>query len=91
MDPFTDYPRYHDPKLNWADLTWLKDLAQGTPIYLKGVSHIDVSRFHLAVPLQAELKYRCIGRANGEGAQPGRVYLIESCETVQLILDISLY
>ena len=51
MGPFTDYPRYHDPKLNWADLTWLKDLAQGTPIYLKGVSHIDVSYYSISTDL----------------------------------------
>jgi L-lactate dehydrogenase (cytochrome) len=43
MGPNTDYPAYHDAKLNWDDLNWLKGLAKGTPIYLKGVCHIDVS------------------------------------------------
>jgi hypothetical protein len=44
MEANTKYPAYHDAKLNWDDLDWLKGLAKGTPIYLKGVCHIDVSR-----------------------------------------------
>jgi hypothetical protein len=36
------YPAYHDAKLNWEDVGWLKDLAGGVPIYLKGVCHIEV-------------------------------------------------
>jgi hypothetical protein len=43
MEPNTDYPAYHDAKLNWDDLDWLKGLAGDVPIYLKGVCHIDVS------------------------------------------------
>lgn len=42
MGPNETYPAYHDAKLNWEDVGWLKDLAGGTPIYLKGVCHIDV-------------------------------------------------
>jgi L-lactate dehydrogenase (cytochrome) len=42
MGANTTYPAYHDAKLNWDDLDWLKDLAGGVPIYLKGVCHIDV-------------------------------------------------
>jgi L-lactate dehydrogenase (cytochrome) len=41
--PFTDFPPYHDAKQNWGDLDRLKELANGLPIYLKGVCHIDVS------------------------------------------------
>jgi isopentenyl diphosphate isomerase/L-lactate dehydrogenase-like FMN-dependent dehydrogenase len=37
---FTQSP--HDPALNWEDLKWLKELAGDVPIYLKGVSSIDV-------------------------------------------------
>lgn len=43
MGPNTDFPAFHDARLNWDDLKWLKDIAEGTPIYLKGVCHIDVS------------------------------------------------
>ena len=35
--PNTEWPAYHDARLNWEDLDWLKGLAKGTPIYLKGV------------------------------------------------------
>lgn len=41
--PFVDDDRYHDARQNWDDLIWLKELAKGIPIYLKGVCHIDVS------------------------------------------------
>ncbi|KAJ9116039.1 hypothetical protein QFC20_000709 [Naganishia adeliensis] len=41
MDAHTDFPPYHDPRLNWDDLPKLKELAKGTPIYLKGVASID--------------------------------------------------
>lgn len=41
MGAHTDYPPYHDPKLNWDDLPRLKELARGTPIYLKGVASIE--------------------------------------------------
>lgn len=44
MGPNETYPAYHDAKLNWEDVGWLKDLAGDVPIYLKGVCHIDVSR-----------------------------------------------
>jgi len=44
MGPNESYPAYHDAKLNWEDVGWLKDLAGDVPIYLKGVCHIDVSR-----------------------------------------------
>lgn len=44
MDPFTNYsPPPHDSTLNWNDLKWLKVVADGVPIYLKGVSSIEVS------------------------------------------------
>ena len=42
MEPFTDYPFYHDATQSWKDIEWLKGLAKGTPIYLKGVCHIEV-------------------------------------------------
>ncbi|KAJ9090661.1 hypothetical protein QFC19_009523 [Naganishia cerealis] len=41
MGPHTDFPPYHDARLNWDDLPRLKELAQGTPIYLKGIASID--------------------------------------------------
>ncbi|KAJ9099932.1 hypothetical protein QFC21_003937 [Naganishia friedmannii] len=41
MGPHTDYLPYHDARLNWDDLPRLKELAQGTPIYLKGVASIE--------------------------------------------------
>jgi L-lactate dehydrogenase (cytochrome) len=44
------YPAYHDAKLNWDDLGWLKKLAGNTPIYLKGVCHIDVSPSRTNLP-----------------------------------------
>lgn len=43
MTPFTGVSHnVHDPSLNWGDLAWLKDLAGDVPIYLKGVSDIEV-------------------------------------------------
>ncbi len=38
MDPWDEFPAYHDPRLNWDDLKWLKGLSNGLPIYLKGVA-----------------------------------------------------
>lgn len=43
MQPFTDTHFYHDSRQSWEDLEWLKGLAPGVPIYLKGVCHINVS------------------------------------------------
>lgn len=44
MEPFNNYsPPPHDSSLNWNDLKWLKEVANGVPIYLKGVSSIEVS------------------------------------------------
>lgn len=48
MGPHIGQSPYHDPRLNWEDLKWLKELAKGTPIYLKGVSHIDVRVYNLS-------------------------------------------
>jgi L-lactate dehydrogenase (cytochrome) len=48
MEANTTYPAYHDARLNWDDIDWLKSLAKGTPIYLKGVCHIDVSSHFLS-------------------------------------------
>jgi L-lactate dehydrogenase (cytochrome) len=46
MGPYTEFTQSpHDPALNWDDLKWLKELAGDVPIYLKGVSSIDVSSF----------------------------------------------
>lgn len=39
--PDTDFAPYHDARLNWDDLNWLKDLAKGKPIYLKGVCSVE--------------------------------------------------
>ena len=58
MKPFEEWPPYHDPRLNWEDLGWLKELAGGIPIYLKGISHIDVSCILLVVRLG---RSRCSG------------------------------
>jgi len=52
MGPNESYPAYHDAKLNWEDIGWLKDLAGGVPIYLKGVCHIDV---RLSFPLENDV------------------------------------
>jgi len=44
MEPFLNYsPPPHDSSLNWDDLKWMKEIADGTPIYLKGVSSIEAS------------------------------------------------
>jgi L-lactate dehydrogenase (cytochrome) len=43
MEPFGNTFSIHDPSLNWNDLKWLKEVADGVPIYLKGVSNIEVS------------------------------------------------
>jgi len=52
MGPFTEFTlTSHDPALNWEDLAWLKEVAGDVPIYMKGVSSIEVSHFstlHLA-------------------------------------------
>ena len=42
MEPFTEYPAYHDAKQCWDDIPGLKELAGDIPIYLKGVCHIEV-------------------------------------------------
>jgi hypothetical protein len=43
MGPFTVFNQSpHDPRLNWSDLDWLKGIAGDVPIYLKGVSSIEV-------------------------------------------------
>lgn len=42
MGVYDDTDKYHDARQNWDDLVRLKELAQGVPIYLKGVCHIDV-------------------------------------------------
>ncbi|WVQ99128.1 hypothetical protein IAU59_006260 [Kwoniella sp. CBS 9459] len=40
--PFTTFNHsYHDSRLNWNDLEWLKRVAGDVPIYLKGVSSIE--------------------------------------------------
>ena len=50
MEPFTKFTHNpHDPRLNWADLEWLKGLAGDVPIYLKGVSDIEVSPSRLKI------------------------------------------
>jgi isopentenyl diphosphate isomerase/L-lactate dehydrogenase-like FMN-dependent dehydrogenase len=33
----------HDPTLSWEDVKWLKSIAGHIPVYLKGVSSVDVS------------------------------------------------
>ena len=44
MGAFTEFTlTSHDPALNWEDLTWLKEVAGDVPIYMKGVSSIEVS------------------------------------------------
>jgi len=35
--------RNHDPGLTWADIGWLKSLAPGLPIVLKGIGRWEVS------------------------------------------------
>ena len=42
MQPFTTFAPPHDPSLNWEDLDWLQRVAQDVPIYLKGVSSVEV-------------------------------------------------
>lgn len=42
MQPFTTFAPPHDPSLNWDDLDWLQGIAQDVPIYLKGVSSVEV-------------------------------------------------
>jgi len=45
MGPFTEFTlTSHDPALNWEDLNWLKEVAGDVPIYMKGVSSIEVSK-----------------------------------------------
>ncbi|WVR06147.1 hypothetical protein IAU60_003177 [Kwoniella sp. DSM 27419] len=45
--PFTKFTNGpHDPCLNWNDLEWLKGVAGDVPIYLKGVSSIEVAKEH---------------------------------------------
>lgn len=43
MEPFRTFAPPHDPSLNWKDIAWLKEVADGVPIYLKGVSSVEVS------------------------------------------------
>lgn len=43
FEAFTKFGGPHDPRLNWEDLKWLKEIAEEVPIYLKGVSSVEVS------------------------------------------------
>jgi hypothetical protein len=44
MGPFTDHSHSpHDASLNWKDVEWLKSVAGDVPVYLKGVSSVEVS------------------------------------------------
>ena len=43
MGPIQIFSGPHDPSLNWGDLKWLKEVAGDVPIYLKGISSVDVS------------------------------------------------
>lgn len=43
MGAFEEEGFYHDATQNWGDLKRLKELAEGVPVYLKGVCHIEVS------------------------------------------------
>jgi hypothetical protein len=44
MGPFTDHSHSpHDASLNWKDVEWLKGIAGDVPVYLKGVSSVEVS------------------------------------------------
>lgn len=76
MGANTDYPAFHDARLNWDDLDWLKELAEGTPIYLKGVCHIDVSTIK-------DIAFKHVTNGNigckkGQGDGTCRLYLVES-------------
>lgn len=52
MGAFTEFTlTSHDPALNWDDLDWLRGIAGDVPIYLKGVSSIEVSHTILVVHL----------------------------------------
>jgi L-lactate dehydrogenase (cytochrome) len=33
---------YVDPDLNWDDIAWIKKLAPGKPIVIKGISCVEV-------------------------------------------------
>lgn len=88
MTANTDYPAYHDAKLNWDDLAWLKDLAKGTPIYLKGVCHIDVSSRRALWPESTWVAPKGpltdTGCQEGQGVRAGRMHLVESRELPRL-------
>lgn len=46
MEPFTKFTNSpHDASLNWKDVEWLKEVAGEVPVYLKGVSSVEVSPF----------------------------------------------
>lgn len=47
MGPFTDHSHSpHDASLNWKDVAWLREVAGDVPVYLKGVSSVEVCPFH---------------------------------------------
>ena len=56
MDVFGETDKYHDARQCWDDIPRLKELAQGRPIYLKGVCHIDVSHCRVFCGCSAESK-----------------------------------
>lgn len=55
LEPETRYPGYHDARLNWEHLDWLKSISGGKPIYLKGVCAAEVSCIDLVYAEALEL------------------------------------
>lgn len=53
--------------MNWDDLAWLKDLAKGTPIYLKGVcsaEDVQLAKEHgLAVIIDCALRSHSVAHS----------------------------
>jgi hypothetical protein len=72
---FEDDSQYHDAKQNWDDLVWLKELAGTIPIYLKGVSSIEVRLSFFLAQLQRLMGD--IGRQIGERAWTERMYSVK--------------
>lgn len=71
MGPFTKFHGPHDNSLNWNDLTFLRQVSGGLPIYLKGVSSVEVCWVYV-------FKTDSAGPTDSEGTWRCRLYPVES-------------
>ncbi|WWC88941.1 uncharacterized protein L201_003856 [Kwoniella dendrophila CBS 6074] len=91
MGPIENDHQWHDASQNWEDLKFIKELAPGLPIYLKGVSHIEDVRLAKEYGLAGCILSNHGGRQL-DGARTG----FDSLRSIyaqdpQLVKDVEIY